>query len=308
MSRLKVKLAAQVAEDHREGDVFRCSIVFCPRLSMRSAGVGFGMFLCAYHQARLAKYGHPEAPNVVSPALRPYRDTAQRVIKAELAAGNVRVQGAQAAIWAIMQTAGSVPSAIDIKQWSGEAKAKAMWARLREAEVEPFHILASHLAMVALLTDDTWAPRSREYLLVQSAKAIHRNRGASGTHLRWDVAIPLPIEAPPDTADTRKVSLHVWPRSQGRVLRVVGKDLDEAAGLLAEDMAPTIIAAKEARFGKHPSHAIGYEPDWIKENKAKHEAARKQREQAQAELKRLENMQHLLRDAQAITTTWQSRR
>lgn len=225
MTRLKAQLAAQAADDRQQGETFRCSIPFCARPSMRSAGTGFGMFLCEYHQARLAKHGHAEAPNVLGPTLRPYRDTAQRWIKAELSTGNVRVQGARTAIWAIMQTSGSVPPAMDIKQWSAEDKAKAAFARLREASIPPERILASHMGMVALLSDDTWTPRSQEYVLVQSAKAIHRL--ASGTHREYEIAVPIPIDAPPDTPETKKVSLHVYPRSQGQVLRIIGQSLDE---------------------------------------------------------------------------------
>jgi hypothetical protein len=280
-------------------------------LSMRSAGSGFGMFLCEYHQARLAKHGHAEVPNVLGPTLKPYRETAQRWINAELAQGNVRIQGARTAIWGIMQTSGNVPAAMDTKRWSAEAKAKAAWARLREAPIDPSRILASHTAMVTLLADDTWAPRSHEYVLVQSAKAIHRL--ASGTHRDYAIALPVSLSSLHGTdgegaePPIRKASLHVYPRSQGQVLRVMGTTLDEVCGSLAEDMIPLIIAQKEQRYGRHPCHTPGYEPEWRKQDRAKHEAALRAREQAQAEAQRQENVRQLLSDV-GPALSWQHRR
>lgn len=71
VGRLKDNLAAQAAKDRSQGERFPCSIPFCSRRSMRSEGTGFGMFYCVYHQARLAKHGHPEIPTIKGPqALR----------------------------------------------------------------------------------------------------------------------------------------------------------------------------------------------------------------------------------------------
>lgn len=303
-TKLKVKLQAQAANDRAQGEVHRCCQSFCPNLSMRSAGTGFSLELCERHTERLARHGHPSIGSIPGPMLRPYVDTARRWIASEQALGNVRVQAARTAIWGLMQTAGNAPSALDSKWWSAEDKAKAAWARLREQGVAPERILGSHLGMVALLSDDFWLPRSREYMFVQSSKAIWRL--ASGTHREWEIALPVPLADGGAEAPITKASLHVYPRPQGRPLRIIGQSLDESCGSLAEERAPAIIAATEARLGhRHPCHTPGYEPDWRKADRAKHEAALKARQQAQAEQERQANIRRALSDARAITTTWQ---
>jgi hypothetical protein len=84
------KLKAQAAEAKRAGDVVRCCIPFCPNRSMLSAGVGFDAYYCEYHRAKIARHGHAEYPSIKGKDLRPYTETAQRWIKTELKAGNVR--------------------------------------------------------------------------------------------------------------------------------------------------------------------------------------------------------------------------
>jgi hypothetical protein len=106
VTRLKVKLEAQVSEDKSQGEAFQCPIPFCGRLSMRSAGSGFGMLLCEHHQTRLARHGHAEVPSIPGPMLRPYVETSRRWMKTEQVLGNVRVKSALFAIWSLMETAG----------------------------------------------------------------------------------------------------------------------------------------------------------------------------------------------------------
>jgi hypothetical protein len=260
VTRLKGKLEAQAADDRQQGETFRCPIPFCGRLSMRSSGTGFGMALCEYHQTRLARNGHAEVPSIPGPMLRPYVETSRRWIKAEAAHGNVRVKSGLFAIWSLMETAGRAPPAMDIAQWPPEQKAKACFARLREASITSERIMSSHMGITALLSDDTWAPRSTDYAQTQTAKAIWRL--ASGTHREYEIALPIPAAALGEGEDApiTKASLHRYPRPRGQALRIVGRALDEACGAIAEEQAQAIILAKEARYGRHPCHTLGYEP------------------------------------------------
>lgn len=304
--RLKAQLQAQAADDRSQGEVFRCPQPMCPNLSMRSAGTGLGMFLCERHQERLQRHGHAEVPSIPGPMLRPYVETSRRWIKAEQALGNVRVQHSLFAIKALMTTAGRAPSAFDIAQWTSEAKAEACWARLREAGVTSERIMGGHLGIVALLQDDTWAPRSTDYAHTQSAKAIWRL--ASGTHLRYDVAIPVPAATLADGEDAplSKVLIRKYPRPRGQALRIIGRELDEACGSLAETYAAVIIALKEQRHGRHECHTvIGYEPAWRKADRDRHEAALKLRQQAQAEQQRQSDIKAILGGAFGPSLSWQ---
>lgn len=274
--RLKDKLKAQALADRQAGEIFRCPIPFCGRLSMRSAGAGFGLLNCKYHQARLERYGHPVIPSLTGAEIRPYVESAKRWLHSQKASagGNLRLQHALQAVAALMSTAGYAPPAMDIKRWSAEDKARAAFARMRERDnekgwtaVTPERLMAAHMGVTAILADDTWAPSSEDYRLVQTGKAAHRL--ASGTHREWG---------------------SVYPRSQGQVLRIIGRAIDEACGAIAQEQSQAIIAAKEARFGRHPCHTPGYEPEWRKKDRAKHAEARKKREQ----------QQHLQRQGEAI--------
>jgi hypothetical protein len=288
------KLKAQAAEAKRAGDVVRCCIPFCPNRSMLSAGVGFDAYYCEYHRAKIARHGHAEYPSIKGKDLRPYTETAQRWIKTELKAGNVRLQHALSAVGGLMATTGRAPSADEIKRWSAEQKANACFARLREAGVRPERIMAAHMAVTAYLADDAWTPQTRDYHLVQTSKAVHRL--ASGNHKRYEYPVAK-REGNIIVYDgsTTTVEVHAYPRSAGQVLRVIGHAIDEACGAIAEEQRETIIALKDARYGKHPCHTPGYEPEHRKKDRAKHEAARKARQQAQEEAKRLANLRRLLR-------------
>lgn len=279
-TKLKQEAAAQQQQQQR------CAIPFCPRLTMRSAGVGFDAYHCEYHRARLARHGHFEHPTLRAADLRPYVETAKRWLKAELASGNIRVRYALTAISGLMDTAGRAPPATDIKRWSAEAKATACFARLREANVTPDSLMATAMGVAAYLADDTWAPQSREFFLVQLSKAIHRR--ASGTHKRYEYPVGKVVKGGGGAStttilydgSTTTLETHTYPRSQGQVLREIGRSIDEACGDIAEAQREAIIAAKDARYERHPCHTPGYEPEWRKKDRAKHEAAARKRAEA----------------------------
>jgi hypothetical protein len=94
------------------------------------------------------------------------------------------------------------------------------------------------------------------------------------------------------------------PRPRGQALRLIGKALDEACGALDEEQAQALIIAKEALFDRHPCHTLGYEPARRKAERAKHEAALKLRQRAEAEAKRQESIRQLPSDA-APALSWQ---
>jgi hypothetical protein len=311
MTRLKAKLEALAEGDRSAGDILRCSQPFCSNLSMHSAGEGFSLTLCKYHTERLATHGDATVPSISGPLLRQYVDTARRWIKAELKTGNIRVSSALTAIEGLLSTAGPAISAHDIKHLSANTKARSLFAHLRENAVPSERILGSHMGIVALLQDDTWAPRSEEYRLVQSAKAI--KRCASGTHLKYEIAAPVPVSAlaEGEEAPTQKVVIRAYPRSAGQYLRLVGKALDEACGAIAEDTAPAIIALKDTRFGIAEHRAPGYRPEWRRKDIEKHAEALKQRQQAEhqanAQAQRQADIRTILGDAFGPSMSWHHR-
>ena len=129
------------------------------------------------------------------------------------------------------------------------------FARLREAGIEPERLLAIHMAVGALIEDDNGSHRVDEFRLVQTAKAVHRL--ASGTHRQWDF--------PMRDGTTRPLHFHAYPRSSGIVLRVIGREIDEICGGVAEAAVQEVIAARLAKFGPHPSHLPGWKPPWMQQ-------------------------------------------
>ena len=62
-------------------------------------------------------------------------------------------------------------------------RARAAWARLRKAGVDPRRPVAAWLAIEMLVRDDLQADQRNEFKRVQAAKLVHRM--ASGSHRRW---------------------------------------------------------------------------------------------------------------------------
>ncbi len=88
---------------------------------------------------------------------------------------------------------------------------------------------------------------------MQTAKAVHRL--ASGTHRHWDF--------PMHDGTTRPLHLHAYPKSSGIVLRVMGREIDEICGGVAEVSFEEVLAMRLARFGPHPSHLPDWKPPWM---------------------------------------------
>jgi hypothetical protein len=163
----------------------------------------------------------------------------------------------------LLEGSGRPEPAQDIKRLPAASKARVAFARLREAGIEPERLLAIHIAVGALIEDDNGSHRVQEFRLVQTAKVVHRL--ASGNHGRYDW--------PMADGTIRPVHTHNYPRSSGIVLRVIGKEIDEICGDVAERALQEVIAAKLAKFGPHPSHLPGWKPPWMEQRAAAKTAA-----------------------------------
>jgi hypothetical protein len=139
-----------------------------------------------------------------------------------------------------------------------DPRARVAFARLREANVKPERLLAIHMAVSALIEDDAGSHRITEYRIVQVAKAAHRL--TSGTHKHWDI--------PRDDGSTRQVAFHAYPKSSGRVLRVIGKAIEEVCAGVTDRDLQALRDLKRERFGKHPSQLPGWKPLWARKREA----------------------------------------
>lgn len=132
------------------------------------------------------------------------------------------------------------------------------FARLRDADVKPERLLAIHLATAALIADDRDSHRVREFRIVQTAKAAHRL--SSGTHRSWD--FPLP------NGGTAPLTLHVYPKSSGRVLRLMGEELEAICDRVTSRDLEAVRQLKREKYGAHPSQLPGWRPKWQRDRKA----------------------------------------
>lgn len=224
-----------------------CSVPGCRRPTMAAARTGLADCHCQYHVQRRARHGSHWAAPLKAPDLKPYLRAANRWITERR--DDIPVTYALIGLRGLMDGAGQVERAQDTKRWSAVRRARVAFARLREAGIKPERLLAIHMAVAALIEDDRDSHSVPEFRLVQTAKAVHRL--ASGTHSRWEVALPNGSTAP--------LAIHNYPRSSGQVLRVMGRELDEICRGVMQDAMDTVRRLRVEMFGPHPSQR----PDWL---------------------------------------------
>lgn len=195
----------------------RCCVVGCHRPARAGTQDGFDTRFCRSHADHYSRHGSPYRPSYGAKELAPYRAAATAWLKAH--EGDIYVRNAIDRVATLMATAGPHVEAFRLRGLSPEDRAKAAWARLRKAKVDPSRVVAAWLAVEMIIRDDPQADRKAEFKQVQAAKLVHRM--ASGTHKKWG------------DGETAK-ELHVYPRSRGRVLRHVGEALAGAVELSVE--------------------------------------------------------------------------
>lgn len=233
-----------------EGLPQRCAVPGCGQPTMMATGRGLAALHCTRHVRHLARHGSHWAPSIKAPELRPYLLAASGWISDHGADADVRL--ALMGLGVLMDTAGPVEPAQNIKRWPAARRARVAFARLREAGVPPERLLATHIAVAAIIEDDLGSHRVIEYRVVQVAKAVHRL--ASGTHKRWDFPMPDGTTAP--------IGMHVYPRSSGIVLRVIGGQIEELCRDVRERVVDAVRSFKTERYGPHPSRLPRWLPPW----------------------------------------------
>ena len=164
--------------------------------------------------------------------LRPYRRLAHDWLLSHR--DDPVVAMAASGIQRLYHSAGQHVEAFRLTGKKPDERARAAWARLREAGTCPMLPLAAWLSVEMKLHDDPEADRSVEYRRVQAAKLIHRL--ASGTHKRWE------HEAP--NGKVRVTELHKYPASRGLVLRHIGSAVEDVARGVVEVHLGAIRAAQ----------------------------------------------------------------
>lgn len=229
-----------------EGSAFalRCSVPdsitgrACGRPTMRAAGTGLAPHFCKRHVEHRARHGSHWHGTYSASQLKPYISAASSYVR--LWAGNDRfIAAAIDAIQASLAEAGPVEIATRLRGLSAARRARIALARLRVAGIPAERIVSIVLAVSALIEDDPASHRTKEFRTVQVAKAVHRL--ASGTHKVWEIV--------DHHGRKGRTELHTYPTSSGRVLRVMGRMLEEPCGWVVERHLAAVLAYK-ARYGR----------------------------------------------------------
>ncbi|MCA0029246.1 hypothetical protein [Mesorhizobium sp. B263B2A] len=205
----------------------RCRVLGCSRPARAGTGDGLDTRFCRSHADHYARHGSPYRASYGAREINPYRATALAWL--ELNQSDNYVANAVDRVATLMRTAGPHVEAFRLRGLAPQERAKAAWARLRKAGIDPRRVVAAWLAVEMIIRDDPKAERKAEFKQVQAAKLVHRM--ASGTHKRWG-------EGPAAT------ELHVYPRPRGRVLRHIGEALEQATELLIQHRATSLPQAK----------------------------------------------------------------
>lgn len=216
MSRKARSRQVQDRLKHAESRNAVCIVLGCNNPTRAAASEGFDQRFCRQHAEHNAVHGSPFRRSYTAQELRPARKAAQAWLNEQKDSRGVL--SALERLRILYHSAGPNEPAHRLKGIPPKERARKAWARLRAAKVAPEKVLLAWLAVTEAIRTDTEADTKPEFRRVQAAKLVHRL--ASGTHKRWER----------ERADGSKhvERLDVYPRSRGRVLRVLGEDIERA--------------------------------------------------------------------------------
>lgn len=226
-----------------------CRAMGCNRPARAATSDGLDMRYCRAHYEHHQRHGNPFKESYKAKELNPYRQAALLwLLEHE---DEHWVKHAIDKVRGLYSRAGPHVEAFRLSGLKPRERAWAHWARLRTHDVDPRLPVAAWLAVEMILADDPEADWRGEYKRVQAAKVVHRM--ASGSHRKWVREYSF---------GTRIEELHVYPRPRGRVLRYIGKDLEQACELLVDHHLASIQAFKLERDGNGTFASSPYPRGW----------------------------------------------
>lgn len=225
------------------GTGFRaCAIPGCGKVTMRAQGTGLAAFHCRKHVEHKARHGSHWQRTYRAAELKPYVAAATSYVRLR-AESDRFIKQALTDIELLLEEAGPTEIATRLKGMSATRRARIALARLRVAGIKPERFVAIVLAVTALIEEDPGSHRTKEFRVVQIAKALHRL--ASGYHRVWELQ--------DQKGRSQKIELHAFPRSSGPVLRLIGKAVEEPCEWVVEKHLSAVLALKVKRYGPHPA-------------------------------------------------------
>lgn len=197
-----------------------CRMMGCRNPASAGTDSGLNRLYCRKHQEHYSRHGSYTKKSYTAKEIDPYRKAAIRWLKANL--DDPMVDRAIKGIEALYKSAGHHVEAFRLNGLTPQERARVAWARLRNAGIDPLKPLAAWIAVELITLDDLQPEHKQHFKWVQAAKIVHRL--SSGSHKRWET---LSYDGHPQV-----VELHKYPRSRGRVLVQIGKQLERVAELL----------------------------------------------------------------------------
>jgi hypothetical protein len=208
---------------------------------MKASGQGFASFHCKRHVEHKARHGSHWHRSYRADELKPYVAAATSYLGPRLESAPLIPEAV--ARLAILLEQSPYEIATRLRGLTARSRADIAFGRLRKRGIKPERLLAIHLAITALIEEDPGSHRTKEFRLVQVAKAAHRL--ASGYHRVW----------PQQDKQGRafRIELHAYARSAGRVLRLIGAMIEQQCEWATEKHLTGVLALKVKRYGRHPA-------------------------------------------------------
>ncbi|WP_235885927.1 hypothetical protein [Bradyrhizobium niftali] len=201
---------------------------------MKAANEGLAPHHCRKHVEHRARHGSYWLNTYTAAELKPYLTAATAYVRL-LAANDKFISAAISATRFALEGAGPVEIATRLKGLAAAKRAKIGLARLRVAKVKPERIVSIVVAVHALAEERGHRPK--EFRTVQACKAVHRLASGTGW-VTYDAQ-----------GRERRSKTRAYPRSSGRVLRLMGRMLEEPCEWVIEKHLKGVLAHKQ-RFGR----------------------------------------------------------
>lgn len=229
----------------------RCAVPGCGRPREHRENRPLSRY-CRQHLDRYRRHGCAWLGSYKAEDLSPYRRACFEWIKAHPEQQGVKMGLAQ--IRGLMAR-GQREAIHLLTRQPAKAKASALWAQLAAFDVEPSIILAAILGVALRVEHDQMrgtVPSSSEYRNVQAAKLVLRLAG--GAVRRW----------PSVTENGKPIELRSFVASEGRVLRVIGKQLFERVYALSESDRAELDTFAGAFLAKNAGRKLAPYPQSVR--------------------------------------------
>lgn len=227
-------IASSIAKVAGHGRAW-CVVPGCERHTVLVNGKGLSGRYCKHHIKFKARHGSVWHRSYSAADLRPYFRAAHSYINPRLLT-DPSIKHAVERLAFVVEGA-PYEQANRLRGLPATTRAEIAFGRFRKRGVKPEKLLAIALAVTALIAEDPLADKATEFRRVQIAKACHRR--ASGFHRVW----------------SERSSLHIFARSTGRVLRILGSMIEERCDAAVHAHLEEILKLKVRRYGHYPGNA-----------------------------------------------------